>query len=51
MSEPLFVIVDFDGYNVALRDASFAQTHMEFESFEDALAVAEHWEKWIKEEL
>lgn len=39
-------ILNFDGYNVGFRD-SFSTTWLEFDSYEEALRVAKHWEKWM----
>lgn len=45
----MFNIIDMDGWNVGAMDA-FAETFLEFETFELAQKVVEHWNNWVEEE-
>lgn len=50
MKQCHFYIIPFDGFNVGLKD-DFNSTWLEFDSFEEAKAIAQHWDKWIIAEL
>ena len=41
----MFNIIDNDGFNVGLNDY-FAETYLEFDDFEYAVRIVNHWEKW-----
>jgi hypothetical protein len=41
-----FLLIDFDGWNLGLVGA-FAETLLEFHSYNDAVSVARHWQKWM----
>jgi hypothetical protein len=45
-----FYIVDMDGFNVFLKGPGCRMTYLEFQSFEDALNVVEHWSRWLEGE-
>ena len=41
-----FLIIDFDGINVGVRD-SWNQTYLEFSDMQEAQEIAFHWLGWI----
>lgn len=45
--EANFTIIDNDGWNIGLKSA-FNETWLEFESFDDAEAIALWWDFWIE---
>jgi len=44
-----FIMIDYDGINVGWR-GDCSTTWLEFDSEEDALAVIQAWNKFIKED-
>jgi len=45
--EEYMLIINFDGWNVGTKK-EFNETWLEFDSKEDAMDIARHWQNWIE---